>query len=108
MRLDEYLFRNKLTAKAFADSIGMGQQTFFNVLKGKNCTRDNIARVLAATGFQVEFWELMPEDLIEEFKKQPTISKCPPKNTMSLPTNDELMEHARKARWDSKFSGMCC
>ena len=108
MKLDEYLFRNKLTPHMFAKKIGMGPQTLLSILKGKNATRNNIARVLAATKFQVDFWELMPDDLRKEFEKD--ILKTENPNQLKLPTNDELLEQIRsqKARWESKFSGMCC
>jgi hypothetical protein len=108
MKLDDYMYdNNKMSAPQFAKACNVPLQTIYRILKGKNVTTHSIARVMAYTCGQVTFWELMPNDLQEEFDRYVQLRKAQEMEN-KFPTSDQQMENARKARWDSKFTGMCC
>jgi hypothetical protein len=107
MKVMDYLYFGNITKKDFAKLSGVGLPTLYHMLRQGNCTLYNASKVVHATSGLVSYEDLLPDDLIESFRRDRVVEDSKP-GQLILPSNEELAEKARKARWDSKFSGMCC
>jgi len=107
MKIKDYLHFANINKKDFSRMSGVCEPTLYNMIRGGNCTLYNAAKVVFATRGVVTYEDLLPEDLLESFNKDKVQQHDSP-TQLKLPSNEELLENARKARWDSKFTGMCC
>jgi len=64
MKIDDYLYFNKIGKKEFAKSIGISYATFYRILKGHETTLSTAKLIVDATKGQVSY-----EDLIKLEKK---------------------------------------
>ncbi len=61
MKLDRYLFENKIKASVFAKKVGLTQQTITCICKGRVPSFNTARKIVMATNHEVGFAELMPE-----------------------------------------------
>ena len=64
MKLDEYLFKNKMSVVAFAKKLSMTTQTMRSANSGFGISFKTARKIVAETGEKVGYEEIMPEQYI--------------------------------------------
>lgn len=81
MNIREYLFRKEIKKKDFAKRIGVSISHFIRIIKGDNCTRNTMAKIVVLTNNEVTFEDFMTKKDYEEIAKELGVEYNPINNT---------------------------